>query len=102
MEKDRLICIKNSKVLYHACGAFYYDRTLPLITKEVGCSRATEYPFWKDPEYVKNSVKTRSQKRVAPFIGPSMINAYFDHKSKIKSRYEQLMSNKNTDNESTD
>ena len=35
---------KVLKVLYHTCDACYFNGTLPLITKERGCSRATEYP----------------------------------------------------------
>ena len=49
---------KEFKVLYYGCGACYYDRTLLLDTKE-HCSRPTEYPFWKDPEDVTNTVRTR-------------------------------------------
>ena len=82
------------EVLYHGCGAFYYDGTLPLISKRGGCSIPTGEPFWKDPEDVTNSVKTRSQKRVATFIGRNMIDAYFDYKRKVESRYEKYMNRK--------
>ena len=93
---------KVLKVLYHTCDACYCNGTLPLITKERGCSRATEYPFWKDPKDVNNSVRTRNQKKKTPYIQPSMINAYFDYKLKTSAQYEELMNNKNTENESTD
>ena len=55
---------KQLEILYHCCSNCYYDRTLPLISKK----RPTVHPFWKDPEDVKNSVKTRRQKRVAPLL----------------------------------
>ena len=93
---------KQLEVLYHCCSTCYYDGTLPLISKKGGCSIPTVHPFWKDPEDVKNSVKTRRQKRVAPFIEPKLIDAYFDHKHEISSRYKELINSQNTDNESTD
>ena len=56
----------------------------------------------KDPKDVNNSVRTRNQKKKTPYIRPSMINAYFDYKRKTSTQYEELMNNKNTENESTD
>ena len=76
---------KQFEVLYQGCGACYYNRTLPLISKKGGCSIPTAERSWKDPEDVTNSVKTRSQKRVATFIGRNMIDAYFDYKRKVES-----------------
>ena len=85
---------KQFEVLYHGCGACYYNGTLPLISKKGGCSIPTAKPSLKDPEDVTNSVKTRSQKRVAPFIRPNMIDTYFDYKRKVESRYEKYMNRK--------
>ena len=85
---------KQFEVLYHGCGACYYNGTLPLISKKGGCSIPTAEPSLKDPEDVTNSVKTRSQKRVAPFIRPNMIDTYFDYKRKVESRYEKYMNRK--------
>ena len=76
---------KQFEVLYQGCGACYYNRTLPLISKKGDCSILTAEPSWKDPEDVTNSVKTRSQKRVTTFIGRNMIDAYFDYKRKVES-----------------
>ena len=56
----------------------------------------------KDPKDVNNSVRTRNQKKKTPYIRPSMINVYFDYKRKTSTQYEELMNNKNTENESTD
>ena len=41
-------------------------------------------------------------KKSSTFIESKLIDAYFDHKREISSRYKELINSQNTDNESTD
>ena len=70
---------KEFKVLYHGCGACYYDGTLLTISKQGACSRPNEHPFWKNPEDIVNTVRTRLQHKEKNVALPSYVEAYHDY-----------------------
>ena len=89
-------------VIYHGCGAWYYDGTNKILNKNRRCILPTYKPFWKKPNNVRNKVETRAQLKLKSIVTNDYIRRYFKSINafdKIKDILVQMM-NLQTTNQS--
>ena len=73
--------IQKSEKIYHGCFTKNRDVTNKLIEKDKACITPTNNPFWKYPEDVHSSVRTRSQeKKLKKRVKIRDFNKYFKQK----------------------
>ena len=70
----------NAQKIYHGCFTKNKYGTNRLIEKDKNCICPTEKPFWKYPEDVSSSVKTRAQEKNQKKISNTLIDKYFKQK----------------------
>ena len=77
--------------IYHGCDIGHPDGSRVNIGEDEECPTPTADCFWKDPQGVINSVKTRSQTEKQKIIfWRSMLN-YFNKKKKCRTLYNRLI-----------
>ena len=85
-------------VIYHGCGAWYYDGTNKILNKNRRCILPNYKPFWEKPNDVRNKVETRTQLKLKSIVTNDYIRRYF----KSINAFDKNKGCFSTDDESTD
>lgn len=73
--------------IYYGCAIGYSGGTNVMVRKNEKCIRAREHCFWKNPQDVTNSVKTRSQKEKQKIIWWEEMMNYLEKKNTNEKLY---------------
>lgn len=77
--------------IYYGCAIGYSGGTNVMVRKNEKCIRAREQCFWKNPQDVTNSVKTRSQKEKQKIIWWEEMMNYLEKKNTNEKLYRSKM-----------